>query len=379
MLRNELYWKIEPHPGVWDWSQDDDQIWLMKQAEKRGVHYFWSAAWSMPAWMKDNNDVTHGGHLKADNYQDYADYLARYVEEYRFRFGLTISAISVANEPDIGPDYQSSRWSGEDLSRFIGGYLGPTLARKHLDTKVKIVMPESAGWPSLAGLADATMGNPEASRYVGVVAAHQYDQTHVTDTQPKFPPQEPLAPYVPAKQQGKELWETEVSFIGGTPDPTIKWGLGTALLIHNAMVGADVESWQWWALLNSWKDNEGLADLSGDNFILTKRLYCLGNFSKFVRPGFERVEATSNPASGVLMSAYREPESGSFSVVVINLNEQDVELPIHFVGGISHEVVLWITSATLDLVKQAKIAIGSGRLKAKLPGRSVVTFVGRAR
>jgi len=68
---------------------------------------------------------------------------------------------------------------------------------------------------------------------------------------------------------GKELWQTEVSFIGGKPDPGIGWGLGAALLIHNAMVGGEVNAWVWWVFLNNWKDNEGLTDLAGDSFVVT--------------------------------------------------------------------------------------------------------------
>lgn len=49
MVRNEIYcWELSPSPGVWDWTKDAAQVWLMQEAKQRGVKLFWSAAWSPP-------------------------------------------------------------------------------------------------------------------------------------------------------------------------------------------------------------------------------------------------------------------------------------------------------------------------------------------
>ena len=53
---------------------------------------------------------------------------------------------------------------------------------------------------------------------------------------------------------------------------------------------------------------------------LTRRAYALGNFSRFVRPGFERVNATNSPLRGVFVSAYQAPDSARFAVIAINSN-----------------------------------------------------------
>jgi hypothetical protein len=45
MLRNELYsFKIVDVKDSLDWSRDEEQIWLMSDAKKRGADYFWSAS-----------------------------------------------------------------------------------------------------------------------------------------------------------------------------------------------------------------------------------------------------------------------------------------------------------------------------------------------
>jgi glucuronoarabinoxylan endo-1,4-beta-xylanase len=75
----------EPSEGVWYWQGDEGAVWLMQQAQQRGVAHLMSTAWSPPAWMKTNNNtagVTHNGtvgYLRADMQQAFAGYLARYV------------------------------------------------------------------------------------------------------------------------------------------------------------------------------------------------------------------------------------------------------------------------------------------------------------
>jgi glucuronoarabinoxylan endo-1,4-beta-xylanase len=139
-----------------------------------------------------------------------------------------------------------------------------------------------------------------------------------------------------------------------------------------------VESWQWWALLNSLKDNEGLADLSGDDCKVTKRPYCLGNYSKFVRPGYRMVETTANPAPGIYLSAFRERHSGRYAIVVIAVNDA-VALPVRMEGAVSRNATPWITSNLLDLSKQSVLPVVKNSFDAILPAQSVSTFVGKAR
>jgi len=376
MLRSELFARIEPKPGVWDWNKDDDQVWLMKEAQKRGVRYFWSANWSAPAWMKDNKNVNHGGHVLPTHYQDFADFLSRYAREYKTRFGIEIQAISMSNEPDMNVDYQSCLWSGEQMRDFLKNNLGPTFARDHV--KAKIIVPEVSSWPALEIHADAVMADARARQIVDIVASHQYDQTFETQQQPKLPPAELLARYEPRESYGKQLWETEVSFIGGKPDPSIQWGLGTALLIHNAMVGAEVNAWHWWALLNNWGDNEGLADLAGDHYILTKRLFALGNYSKFVRPGFHMTAATHTPQKGVFITAFRDAKTERFAIVAINDTSEAEALQFEIPGYQTGKITPWVTSAALDLAPQAVLASTAEGFSATLAPKSVTTFAGEA-
>ena len=138
---------IEPQEGVWNWTGDEDEIWLMKEAEKRGCTRFMSTVWSPPAWMKTNNNVI-GGHLRPDN-------LSMYVRGYKEHHGIDIYAISLANEPDVTVRYSSCYWTGKEFHDFLK-FLIPVFERDKITAKV--IVGEHSSWtedPVLESLQDS--------------------------------------------------------------------------------------------------------------------------------------------------------------------------------------------------------------------------------
>ena len=57
-----------------------------------------ASPWSPPAWMKDNNDMLHGGKLKPAYYNSWARYYTKFIRAYE-QEGIPIWGISVQNEP----------------------------------------------------------------------------------------------------------------------------------------------------------------------------------------------------------------------------------------------------------------------------------------
>src|ERR1051326_8212763 len=56
-----------------------------------------ASPWSPPAYMKDNNDMLHGGHLKPEYRDAWALYYARSVQSYA-KAGVPIWALTIQNE-----------------------------------------------------------------------------------------------------------------------------------------------------------------------------------------------------------------------------------------------------------------------------------------
>src|SRR4029078_11688506 len=135
--------------------------------------------------------------------------------------------------------------------------------------------------------------------------------------------------------------QTEVSSFDG-PSTDIGNGIAVAGWIHNALVNAGASAWHYWWLTGRNNDNEGLLNVGG---IRTKRLFALGNFSKFIRPGFVRVGTTGGPG-GVQVSAYKDPLTNAPALVAINGSGADVPFGATMSGISAAAVTPWVTSAT---------------------------------
>ena len=64
---------------------------------------FLMSPWSPPAFMKTNGDMNHGGQLKEEYYQAWANYYVKFIQAYREK-GIQIDALTIQNEPaaDLG-------------------------------------------------------------------------------------------------------------------------------------------------------------------------------------------------------------------------------------------------------------------------------------
>ena len=326
----------------------------MQKAQDRGVK-IWGTPWSPAASMKSNGNTNNGGSLLASDYQAYANYLSSYVLGLKNSYGISLYALSIQNEPDYTATWSSCIWTGQQFHDFLGNNLLPTFAKNGVTTK--IIMPEESGWKF--DLATTTLNDPVTAAGVSIIAGHNYDGAAA-------------AAYPLGQNQGKGLWETEVSSFE-TFDPSITNGLIWAQKINDWMTIANANAWHYWWLIDGNGDNEALIGPSGQT---TKRLYVMGNYSKFVRPGYYRIGTTASPVGGVSVSAYKDPSTGKFVIVAINHNAVAETLNFTLNGFTANSVAPWVTSASLNLAQQPNITVGGSVFAATLPAASVTTFVG---
>jgi glucuronoarabinoxylan endo-1,4-beta-xylanase len=336
------------------------ELATMQKAQARGVR-IWGTPWSPPSSMKTSGDCVNGGSLLTSSYQAYANYLKTYIQNVQAN-GVTVYAMSVQNEPDICDlvGYPSTCWTGANFHDFIKNNLGPTFASGGLGN-VKLMLPEPSCWSRISTYADPTMNDSAAANFVSIVGAHGYSWCGSSPD--------------PYTNGGKALWETEVSTTGAnTFDASIGDGLTWAKQIHDWMTNANANAWNYWQFIGSYNnDDEGLIYNDGR---IRKALYTIGNFSKFVRPGYVRIGATTSPAAGVYVSAYKDPVSGKFAIVVINQNGSNTPLSFSMNGFGATAVTPWVTSASQNLTQQTNISVANAAFTATLAGSSVTTFVG---
>lgn len=106
----------------------------MKAAKKVGEEIIFIASpWSPPAFMKDNKCRVQG-HLLPEYRDLYAEYFARFVEEYR-KEGIKIFAVTPQNEPLAGSLWDSCQESADEEIELIKA-LSAAFAAHGLDTKI---------------------------------------------------------------------------------------------------------------------------------------------------------------------------------------------------------------------------------------------------
>ena len=294
-------------------------------AEAHGPFTLFASPWSPPAWMKTNGDMAHGGQLKPEDRQAWADYYVRFVQAYR-QHGIPVWGVTVQNEPMSVQSWESCLYSGADERDFVRDFLGPTLKKSNLGTHLMI-------WDHNRGImyqrAEVVYDDPIAAPYVWGMAYHAYTGDHFDNPQTvhnAFP--------------GKNLLFTEGSQ-EFTTDSQEEWRQGEW---YGKNILLDLSHWaagwtDWNLLLNQQggPNHAGnfcsapvMADTAAGTLEYRPSYYYLGQFAKFIRPGAQRIASTSN-SDDLQCVAFLNPDS-SLAVVVLNLTREDQSCRLWIAG-----------------------------------------------
>jgi O-glycosyl hydrolase len=358
LLRNQVQPPATPSGIAF---ANGNEIALMQNAQARGA-LVWSAPWTPPNFAKSSGIANGGSYLGSGGNATnlfYASELAGYVANTEKTYGVNVYALSIQNEPDVSTTYASCLWSAQQFHDFVTN-LYPAMVSSNV-ASTRIMLPEDEHWATT--YYTTAMNDPNVAADVGIIADHNYDGPNF-QTGSTTPP-------AALNSYGKSLWETEVS-TGDTPNGSISNAVYWAQRIHLFLTVAQANAWHYWWLINLNTDNEGLAD---NNYVPTKRMYTMGQFSRFVRPGYYRINASNTGTA--LISAYMYPNSGDFAIVAINTNASTAisqTFNLNNSPGTVTSVTPWITSATMSLSNQPSVAVSGSSFTYTLPALSVVTF-----
>lgn len=383
---------FEVAEGVYDWSLDANARWFLQAAKERGVQDFTLFAVSPPRRITVSGHTynKHKGdsNLAPEMYPQFAQYLADIWRHFHEE-GITFSTISPLNEPEWRWEAANQEGTQYTLSQVlaISRELAKTLRREAIEAK--LLIPEAGAWHFLyggdRGYAQAILSDPILSEGT-LLAVHSYWTTDA---------QRVLAAEALARYLGQKVWQTEWCEMLGGRD----YGMGSALTlahtVHADLTLGGVSAWQHWVAVDRYDHRDSLLYteyfLPGDaeNVEETKKLWALGNYSRFVRPGAVRLGVDSNyilPAqeyrSSVLLSAFADRTTDQLIVVCINQadSERSVEL---IVPGSDRGWVLapYRTSDTESLQELSAVSLqtdesGAARGTIVLAPLSVTTFVG---
>ena len=112
--------------------------------------------------------------------------------------------------------------------------------------------------------------------------------------------------------------------------------------------------------------------INTDGSIL-KKGYTLAQFSKFIRPGYHRVDATYQPQTNVSVVAF----TGAQTVIVaVNQNTASKSQTFTFQNGTVASVAKYTTSGSKNLSSDGNTTVSSNSFTATLDAQSITTFVG---
>jgi glucuronoarabinoxylan endo-1,4-beta-xylanase len=296
--------------------------------------------WTPPAAWKSNGS-TIGGTLNTNEYGAFANYLNAFVA-YEKAGGVNLYAISVQNEPDFLPGtYESASYSGAQMDAFI--------AQEGGTITTKLMMPESDSFNLPES--DPTLNDPNAVGFVSIVAGHTYGKA------PFY--------YTNAKNHGKDVWMTETTYnnANGAAQPSISDAIAAAVLYHQSMAVAQYNAYvYWWTPLL----------LNGNSPNLDA--YALGQYSKFVRPGYVMTGANNNPTSGVYVTSFKG--NNNYVIVAVNSNGGSSSIDFNISGATLTSVTPYQTSASNQLAQLSAVSVSNDSFTYSLPGQSITTFVG---
>jgi O-glycosyl hydrolase len=358
--------------GNYDWSKQSGYQWFLKKASDYKVENLIAFSNTPPVYFTRNGlgfktEKDYTCNLREDKYDAYAEFLGRVLKHFdstgvRFRF------ISPVNEPQwdwsnkFGEmNQEGTPWHNQDIYKITAKLDSILRKDKH---KTQILLPEAATLKHLyteGGQAGRQvqffMGSSEhninrlPSVYPALVG-HSYF-TDAGDSN-RVVIRRRLRDTIAAYKT--KFWQSEYSMLGtGYKEnkqgkiPAIDCALFLAKMIHTDLTVANAAAWQLWNVYEP-----GSADFdtryylialqtndsnSSGTFKVTKNLWAMGHFSRFIRPGMKRLipdrddQLSEEQSSRDLMCSAFSDGKGKTVIVVINYTYESRTVNCDLKGG----------------------------------------------
>lgn len=408
--------------GIYDWTKSAGQQYFMQQAKQYGVDHFLLFSNSAPVqFTKNGKAYTNAGenncNLNDNRFGDFADFLTTTAKHFTDE-GYNITMIDPVNEPqyDWTSGQEGSPWSNESIAK-LARELNTSITK--LGLSAKILLPEACQWKALymdgtekraSNQIEAFFNTANTQTYIGnlehlqkAVAGHSYWTFGTNDDLKNI--REAVARK--AAEYGLDVYQTEWSMLDKEPSTTAGFpssydaasytdiALYMGKLIHCDLTFGNMASWSYWTTFaqekwgqknrfyllrlnaNGDNDHESYGDIKqGGTISDNMNLWVLGNFSRFIRPGYQRVDHATDQSESLnklMGSAYLSPDGKRLVIVYVNMGSATgVKIKVNGQSN-AKDIHLYRTSATENL----KNIVGTYALgnRIMIPAKSVNTFV----
>ncbi|MBT30534.1 MAG: xylanase [Thalassobius sp.] len=386
--------------GTFNWEKQEGQRWFLDAAQKHGVDQFVAFVNSPPVYYTNNGKAysapDNKANLKEENIGDFAEFMVDVLAHFKSQ-GIDFDYISPVNEPQWNWDdagQEGSSYRNTDIYKVVKA-LDQSITDKGLDTKIEIpeagkinYLYESADKPE-RGKQIQDFFNTSSELYLGdlthvakKVAAHSYFTTYPEDQMIEI--RKSLVETIQATDPELEYWMSEYCVLednnvikGGGRVLTMDPAIYIAKVMHYDLTVSNANAWHWWLSISPYDYKDGLVYIENsqdDGAVYdSKMLWAMGNYSRFVRPGMQRVavDTTASTANDdILISAYTDQDK--VVVVIINSSYDDQTIELDIDKEIPKGYNMYMTNAENNLGFMGDVAANSA---VTLAARSVITLV----
>ena len=379
---------------VYDYDADKNQLNVLKACySESGDDAFVEVFSNSPPYFMCKSGCSSGGekstenNLRDDCYDAFAKYLADVTEYINDKLNIKVSSISPMNEPDTDFwHYMSEKQEGchfnpgDSQNEIILKTAREIRAKglKHID----IVASDETSTDK--ALNSYKLYSQEAKSVIDRISTHTYD-TKKIDKLGKL-----------MKSESRNLWMSETDWSSVTSKKAGEMGAGLwfAQKIISDINALSPSAWVMWLTIDHHVSKDGymgnkdsgapdtkggywgiaFADHDKEEIILTKKYYCFGQFSKFIRPGDTIIHTGKNTLGAI------SRDKSTLTIVAFNKNSKEKELNIdvsEFKNAGTIEVIR--TSGNMsegeNWTKLDNINFTSPIISLDLKAHSVTTFV----
>ncbi|MBQ8921168.1 MAG: discoidin domain-containing protein [Oscillospiraceae bacterium] len=385
------YTKYNNGTVTYDWTADFNQRNVLQRCVKAaGDDAIVEMFSNSPPYYMTNSGCSTGNtdagtnNLRDDSYTAFAEYLAEVCKHYEQDWGIKVQSVEAMNEPYT--NYWGAYSNKQEGCHFD---LGDSESRIILELQ-KAMAARGMGDVILCGTDETSIDtqinafnqlSADAKNAITRIDTHTYSGSKRGQLKET------------ALAAGKNLWMSEVDGNGtaGTDAGAMAGGLWLAGRITTDCNDLNASAWILWQVIDSHISSVGyngnkdsgmpninggfwgvaVADHDNDTIILSKKYYCFGQYTRYIRPGMIMLNS-----SGSTMAAY-DKENEQLVLVAYNTAGSASEMTFDLTqfDAVGTKAAAIRTSQTENWADAGSTAIANGRLTVSLAANSVTTYI----
>lgn len=313
----------------------DDPKFIAEGRKRLGDSFkLFMVSYTAPATLKASN-LTHGSGISSNNntlkkeagqyvYDQFAHWWKISLDEYA-KIGISPDYISIQNEPDWHADYESMVLGKTEGS--IAGY--PQALKAVADTLATMDNPPLIYGPEPIGIQGTNFQDYADALDKNDLAGYCYHLYSGNNNQKYNAPDGYNAAFTAIANQysDKPIIMSEFSPRDDDADVQNSDMMNLARIIRNNLIYGNASGYMTWSLI--WKQNGQMVALedpwnkaswvNAKGYKINPEYHGMRHYSKFVRPGWSRIEANSG-SPNLQAVAFASPENDTISLVLLNIS-----------------------------------------------------------